>query len=198
MTASGALQLPRRSANTRIAMRLRRPGQAGLTQALGTFMKNLVTAALCVVLLAACHVSFSPGSATNLPEPTPGTPEQQQDAAKAARRYLKMIDRRDFDATWRHSGPALRAQTNEVAWKATLKLTTRMLSGAPQRELEGFGFTSRIDAGVPEGEYVLVQFKKVSGSVTTTEKVVMQMDKAEWKIIGYFITKRANFGAGAP
>jgi hypothetical protein len=170
-------------------------GQASLVKALGARMKNLVTAALCVILLAACNVSFSPGATSDLPEPTPVTSEQQQHAAKAARRYLKMIDRRDFDATWKHSGPALRAQTNEVAWKATLKLTTRVLGGSPQRELEGFGFSSRIDASVPQGEYVLVQFKNVSGAVTTTEKVVMQMDQAEWKIIGYFITKRADFVA---
>lgn len=50
---------------------------------------------------------------------------------------------------------------------------------------------------VPPGEYVLVQFKQSAGKVTITEKVVMQREQANWKLIGYFINKRVQYGADA-
>ena len=160
-------------------------------------MKNLALGLICMLLLTACNVSFSPGEASDLPEPTGGTKTQQLEAEAAARRYLAMIDGGDFQGTWDHSGPAIRAQSGEFAWKNMLKLTAKTLGGASERELEGFGFSTRIDTSVPVGEYVLVQFKNTSGSVTTAEKVVMQKDQSEWKIIGYFVTKRAEYRPGA-
>ena len=160
-------------------------------------MKNLALGLLFMMMLVGCNVSFSTGEASDLPDPTGGTEAQQAEAASAARRYLEMIDSGDFQGTWDHSGSALRAQTSEFAWKNMLKLTARTLGGSQERELEGFGFSTRIDASVPVGEYVLVQFKNTSGNATTTEKVVMQKDQSEWKIIGYFVTKRAEYRAGA-
>lgn len=158
-------------------------------------MKNLAIGLFCVLLLTACNVSFSTGGTSALPETTAGTAEQRLEAA-AARSYLGMIDREEFKRTWDQSGPALRAQSSEFAWKNMLKLATKTLGGSQQREPEGFGFSTRIDASVPEGEYVLVQFKSTSGSTATTEKVVMQKDQSQWKIIGYFVTKRAEYRPG--
>jgi len=155
-------------------------------------MKSLSIGVICLLLLAACNISFSTGETSDLPEPTGGTGEQQAEAAAAARKYLTMIDSGDFQGIWDHTGPTIRAQTTEFAWKNMLKLTARTLGGTQERELDGFGFSTKIDASVPDGEYVLVQFKNVSGNATTTEKVVMQKDQSEWKIIGYFVTKRAE------
>ena len=72
-----------------------------------------------------------------------------------------------------------------------------VLLGRPDdRSIEGYGFTPRIDPGAPVGEYVLVQFKTRSGNTTLTEKVVMQKEQGAWRIVGYFATRRAEFGTG--
>ena len=159
-------------------------------------MKFIALSLLVALLLAGCNVSFSPDASSDLPKPTSGSQEQQTEAAKAAREYLAMIDRNEFDKTWDFAGPALRAQTSKFAWTNMLKLTRKTLGAPSKRDLEGFGFSTQIDATVPVGEYVLVQFKGISGRVTTTEKVVMQKDQSTWKIIGYFVTKRAEYRAG--
>jgi hypothetical protein len=168
----------------------------GLVLAAGGGMKNLAVGLLCMLLLTACNVSFSTGGTSALPEPTAGTAEQRLEAEAAARSYLGMIDREEFQRTWDQSGPALRAQSSEFAWKNMLKLAVKTLGSSRQRELDGCGFSTRIDASVPEGEYVLVQFKSASGSTTTTEKMVMQKDQSQWKIIGYFVTKHAEYRPG--
>lgn len=153
-------------------------------------MKIFAPALLAAALLCGCRVSFS--SDNKLPEPTAGTASEQEQAAAAARRYLALIDQGKYDETWNHAGPALQNMTNKFLWKNTLKLTHKAFGTPPSRELDGFGFTSQIEADVPVGEYVLVQFKSPSGNTTTTEKVVMQKAAGSWKIIGYFVEKRTT------
>jgi len=160
-------------------------------------MKLIATCIAAVLLLTGCNVSFSSGDKkSSSPESTVGSPEQQKEAEAAARAYLSMIDRKEYEQTWKLVGPALRSQTSKFAWVNTLKVTRKALDPGKKRNLEGFGFSKQIDPSVPVGEYVLVQFNEIAGAVTTTEKVVMQKDQSKWKIIGYFIYKKSQFGAG--
>ncbi|WP_170185852.1 DUF4019 domain-containing protein [Pseudoxanthomonas dokdonensis] len=152
---------------------------------------------LLLMTLPGCTVSFNPSANQDLPEPTSGNREQQLEAEQAARMYLQMIDRKQFEKTWRMAGSALRDQSSEFAWVNMLKLASKTFGTPQQRTLEGFGFSPRIDVNVPPGEYVLVQFKDSAGKVTVTEKVVMQREQASWKLIGYFINKRVQYGADA-
>ena len=144
-----------------------------------------------LLMLAGCTVSFPPPQQADLPEPSAGSPSQQAEAAAAAREYLAMIDIGDYDETWERSGSALRDTTNRFVWTNMLKATRRSLGIDADRQVDG---STQPDAGVPVGEYVLVQFKSKSGNATATEKVVMQREQGAWKIVGYFITKRAEFG----
>lgn len=164
----------------------------------GTNMRNrwITALSLFLLVLCGCTVSFSPQpqAQADLPEPTAGSPPQQAEAEAAAREYLSMIDNAAYEETWERSGSALRDTTNRFVWTSMLKATSRSLGIDADRQVDGFGFTTQPDAGVPVGEYVLVQFKSKSGNATATEKVVMQREQGAWKIVGYFITKRAVFG----
>ena len=159
----------------------------------------MIFRAVCVaflISLAGCNVSFSDGKNSNLPKPTSGTRDEQIEAESAARSFLALIDQKEYEKTWELAGPALRSQTSEFAWVNTLKLTRDALSVSANRQLEGFGFSTKIDPSVPVGEYVLVQFKELDGSTTTTEKVVMQKHQSKWLIVGYFVHKQSKFGGG--
>ena len=160
-------------------------------------MRFLAFSLSLLILLAGCKVSVSSGENTNLPPMTSGTAEQRAEAESSARAFIAMIDRGQYDETWDLAGSALRGQSSRFAWASTLRLARSAFSAPPTREIDGFGFTTRIDPGVPAGEYVLVQFKEVAGQVTTTEKVVMQKEQASWRIIGYFIHKQGRWGGGA-
>lgn len=87
--------------------------------------------------------------------------------------------------------------TSEFAWINTLKVARKTFTILPVRKLEGFGFTTQVDANAPVGEYVMVQFVSRSGKLTATEKVVMQREQGKWKLVGYFITKRVEYKSGA-
>jgi PBP1b-binding outer membrane lipoprotein LpoB len=158
-------------------------------------MKTTAAVTMLLLILTGCTVSFSPGPEAVLPKPTAGTPSQQAEAIDAARQYLAMIDNHEYDETWEHAGSSLQESTSKFVWTNALKLTSKMLGTSSKRDVEGLGFSTQIDQKVAVGSYVLVQFKSQSGSVTATEKVVMQKEHGLWKIIGYFVTKRADSSA---
>jgi|GEM_PF-3736570 len=69
---------------------------------------------------------------------------------------------------------------------------TRRRNLPDKRELHGFGFTAKVDLALPEGDYVVVAYKAVSGNVVSTERVVMQREDDAWKLIGYHVNKNAQ------
>ncbi|MFT3808210.1 DUF4019 domain-containing protein [Arenimonas sp.] len=160
----------------------------------GIGMKRLLAAFVILSILGACSVSFSPGGETGLPEPTPGTPAQQQEAVTAAREYIDMIDRGQYSRTWERAGPALKDLTNELVWTNTLKLASKLSEGKPEREIQGLGFATQVDVGGPIGEYAFVVFASRSGGMSLSEKVVMQKAGGDWLIVGYFANKQTTFG----
>lgn len=115
----------------------------------------------------------------------------------AARGYLAQIDSGNYKATWDGAGPELRDMTNEFMWTSTLKIARKTFVLLPGRKFEGGAFTTQIDPGGPVGEYAVMQFVARSGKLTATEKVVMQKEQGRWKIVGYFITKRAAYRSGS-
>lgn len=158
-----------------------------------TSSASIASGFLLLLVLAGCSVSFSPDAQAELPKPTAGTPSQQAEAIDAAREYLALIDDKKFGETWERAGSVLKDRTSEFWWTNALK-ASRALHGSGDREIEGLGFTSQIETGVPVDDYVLVQFKSASGSTTLTEKIVMQKEQGTWKIIGYFATTHRKFG----
>lgn len=157
-------------------------------------MKPFALVFASLLLLAGCNVSFHSDSGSNLPRPTPGTQAQRDEAERAARDYLVMLDRGDYDATWDHAGPALRAQTNRFVWTNTMKLARKTLQAPPERSASDIGFTPKVDPNAPAGEYAFVAFQGTVGRVATTEKVVMQKEASRWKIVGYFMFSRTKLG----
>lgn len=155
-------------------------------------MRSMILALLACLALAGCSVSVSTDPGGKLPEPTAGTAAQQAEAEKAALRYLDLIDRGRYEDTWAQAGPALREATSGFMWVNTLKLTRKAFGVPPGRRVEGYGFSPRIDANAPVGEYVLVQFRSDGDRVVAIEKLVMQKEAGEWKIVGYFVEKRTR------
>ena len=147
---------------------------------------------LCLLLLAGCTVSYQ--SAGPLPQPTTGTQSQRDEVEHAAREYLGMLDRGEYDATWESAGPALRAQSSRFAWVNAMKLLRKTLPAAPECTVGSIGFTPKVDANAPVGEYAFAVFEGTAGSAATTERVVLQKEQARWKIVGYFMYSKVKLG----
>lgn len=147
-------------------------------------------------VLVGCNVSVSPQSASDIPAPTAGTQEQQEEALRAALGYVGRIDRGRYEATWADAGPVLRSISHKDEWTNTLALIRRAFDVPPGRQVEGFSFAGRLDANTPESEYAIVQFAGRDGRMRVTEKVVMEREQGRWMLAGYFITKRIEFKTG--
>lgn len=156
-------------------------------------MKRSVGMALCAVLmLAGCRFSFGTDDGKQaLPAPTAGTPELRQEAAAAAKDYLKLIDAHEDDEVWARAGSGLHAISSKRVFLSSIKFA-RTFSLPQKRELHGFGFTPKVDPALPVGDYVVVAYKAVSGNVVSTERVVMQREDDAWKLIGYHVNKNAQ------
>jgi len=150
---------------------------------------------LAVAALTGCYVQLPSEPQAALPEPTSGTHAQQQEAAHAALGYLTMIDHGQFEQTWDRSGPALQDISNRLAWVNMLEVTHKTLGPTRPRQVAGLDFSTQVDTRAPPGEYVTVQFRSGTEQASTTEQVVMQKHDDQWKIVGYFITRRANLQA---
>ena len=112
-------------------------------------------------------------------------------AADAAKEYLKLIDAHEDDEIWRRAGSGLHTTSNKRVFLSSIKFA-RTFSLPDKRELHGFGFTPKVDLALPEGDYVVVAYKAVSGNVVSTERVVMQREDDAWKLIGYHVNKNAQ------
>jgi hypothetical protein len=112
-------------------------------------------------------------------------------AADAVKECLKLIDAHEDDEIWKRAGSGLHTTSSKRVFLSSMKFA-RTFSLPDKRELHGFGFTPKVDLALPEGDYVVVAYKAVSGNVVSTERVVMQREDDAWKLIGYHVNKNGQ------
>ncbi|KRA51833.1 DUF4019 domain-containing protein [Pseudoxanthomonas sp. Root630] len=157
-------------------------------------MKAWVTALLVALALAGCNFSFDTGGKQEaLPDTSAGTPELQQAADAGARAYLRLIDAGKDDEVWATAGNGLHETTSKLVFSSALKMA-RATTLPDKREVAGYEFTPKIDARLPKGDYVVVEYRSVAGNVSVVENVVLQHEAGAWKLIGYHFNKRATLG----
>lgn len=158
-------------------------------------MKAWVAALLMALVLAGCNFSFDAGGKQEaLPATSAGTPELQQATDAAARVYLRLIDAGKDDEVWATAGSGLHETTSKLVFSSALKMA-RATTLPDKREVAGYGFTPKIDARLPKGDYVVVEYRSTSGKVSVVENVVLQHEEGAWKLIGYHFSKRATLGS---
>lgn len=143
-----------------------------------------------VLALCGCTISFNPGQDREAPVDT-GTAAQQASVLAAARRVADCFDRDRFDEAWALTGPMLRASTNQALLSSTVRLLRKPLGAPGHRKVKGFNFLKAID-GV-EGDFGLIaietDFEKAND---VEEKFVFQKIGDEWKLAGYWLSRKVT------
>jgi hypothetical protein len=108
-------------------------------------------------------------------------------ATEAAGRWLAAADAGKADVAWDQSASAFQAAVPRAALNDIVKGARAPFGEVQARELTSTDYT-RSMPGVPEGEYVVIQYTTRFNKGNATETVVPMRDRdGSWKVSGYFI-----------
>lgn len=101
----------------------------------------------------------------------------------AARDWLAVVDRGDWQASWRQTGAAFR-KLNTVAVWANASQRAR----APLGEVRSRTVLTHDTMPAPPHGYDILRFRtEFSGKATAVETVTLEREGTEWKVVGYLI-----------
>lgn len=113
--------------------------------------------------------------------------QSETEAIKAAKAFLQLIDGGQYQASWDKTAPLFQRQVSQAKWVEMLAGVRPQFGAVISRDIKVAKFSTSLP-GVPDGEYVTIQFatsfEKKSKAVET---VTMARVKEEWQVAGYFI-----------
>jgi hypothetical protein len=109
------------------------------------------------------------------------------DAESAARTWLALVDSGKYSDSWTESSSKFRSAITSEAWTQALKGVREPLGALKSRNLLK-ATLSKTMAGMPDGDYALLQFDTVfQNKAKAVETVSLMGENGQWKIAGYFI-----------
>jgi hypothetical protein len=109
-------------------------------------------------------------------------------AKAAATQWVALADAGDYAASWDQAASAFQAAIAKPKWSGAMQSVRAPLGAVKSRKLNSAEFTKSLP-GVPEGEYVVVQFETIfenkAGAVETV--IPMKEKDGSWRVSGYFI-----------
>ena len=154
---------------------------------------NLLRALILLsALLCACTVQV--GAKDQNQVANAGTEAQEKEVRAAAKSVAALLDAGRYDDIWNQAGPILVAKTSKQEFSDYVLALRRPLGVAGSRKIKGFGFPSRLE-GAPPGTYGLIAVDTdFANAKHVEEKFVFQQIDGQWKLIGYWLSKKFTFG----
>ena len=134
---------------------------------------------------------FSAGQAIaqDTPAHQPAVPDSAiASAHKAADVWVDQLDGAQYGPSWDNSGTAFQHAVTKEQWITTVQRVRGQVGPLGPRTVQRSQFTTTVP-GMPAGEYVMMQYRTVSGTGGfVTETVVLQRDGTRgWRVVGYFV-----------
>jgi len=110
------------------------------------------------------------------------------DAEKAAERWLELIDAGNYEQSWDAAAEIFQEHIAKSAWASAAANARSPLGAVISRKLESARF-ARTLPGVPDGEYVVIQFRTVFEHKPDAIELITpaRTKDGSWKVSGYFI-----------
>jgi hypothetical protein len=114
-------------------------------------------------------------------------PEKEKAALAAAEGWLKYVDGEKYDDSWMEASAFFKGAVSQDQWKRTLEALRQPLGRTLSRELISKQFTTHLP-GVPDGEYVIIQFRTTfQNKKSSIETVTPMKDRdGQWRVAGYY------------
>lgn len=112
----------------------------------------------------------------------------EQDAQGSAESWLALVDSGNYASSWNEASELFKAHVTKDEWQSALKATRSPLGNLVSRKLKSANYTKSLP-GVPDGEYVVLQFEtSFENKQAAVESVTPMFDKdGKWRVSGYFI-----------
>lgn len=110
-----------------------------------------------------------------------------QAATKVADSWLALTDAGNYEDSWKQGAALFRGAVTQERWSEALRSARGPLGALKSRKLAGAHYTRKLP-GVPEGEYVVVQYQTEFAGRPATETVVpMREADGSWRVSGYVV-----------
>ena len=117
-----------------------------------------------------------------------GQSKQEQAATTAATQWLQLTDAGDYAASWQEAAPLFKNSITRERWTQALGAARTPLGKVISRKLISARYATSLP-GVPDGEYVVIQFETVfANKASAVETVTPTLTKdGAWRVCGYYI-----------
>ena len=108
-------------------------------------------------------------------------------AVAAAKEWLKLIDDKDYVASWADAATLFQQGINQEAWVKQVSAPRAQLGALKSRKFQSFQQMTSLP-GVPDGDYAVVTFESVfENKAQAMELTTLVHEGKVWKVGGYFI-----------
>ncbi len=109
-------------------------------------------------------------------------------AVDSATRWLGLVDAGNYAASWDEAAPMFKSRVSKEQWVGMLQQARAPLGKVESRQKMSATYTTALP-GVPDGQYVVIQFKSsFEHKKSAVETVTPMLDKdGQWRVSGYFI-----------
>lgn len=106
----------------------------------------------------------------------------------AAEEWLRLVDDEKYSASWEQSASFFKERVPDGQWETTLRQVRSPLGKTKSREVLKYQYATSLP-GVPQGEYVVIQFKtSFDEKADAVETITPMMDAdGQWRVSGYYI-----------
>jgi len=114
--------------------------------------------------------------------------QKEKAAEQVSEQWLALIDAGDYAKSWQEAAIVFRSSVSEQQWTQMLKSVRSPLGRVVSRKLASAHYTTQLP-GVPDGDYVVVQFNtSFEHKKSAVETVTPMLDKdGKWRVSGYYI-----------
>lgn len=115
-------------------------------------------------------------------------PEAEAAAVAVADAWLALVDSEQYDKSWEEAAGIFRGAIPEERWIDTMQSMRKPMGKTLSREMNTARYHTSLP-GVPDGEYVIVQYRSAFDNKSSAIETVTPMREAdgEWRVSGYYI-----------
>lgn len=120
--------------------------------------------------------------------PTRGDQELEQQAVTAAKSWLELTDKGEYEKSWDAAAELFKKNVPKNEWSRTVAAGREPMGKLVSRELESAKYSTTLP-GAPDGEYVVIQFTTSFENKRSAIETVTPMKDPDgvWRVSGYYI-----------
>ena len=112
----------------------------------------------------------------------------EQAAIQSAEKWLALVDEGNYEESWDEAAEVFKNAVSKPEWDEMLGKTRPPFGKVLERSVKTKAYKTSVP-GVPDGEYVVIQFQtKYENKANTIETVTPSKEKdGNWRVAGYYI-----------